>query len=83
MSTMSACARRLEHSRQGRSDALGIHRRDIPVHAFGRDWPEASVRCLAAMRPKSGVKPTCQDGPTDAIDPTRTSRSIRRSNRQL
>ena len=23
--------------------------------------PEASVRCLAAIRPESGVKPTCQD----------------------
>jgi hypothetical protein len=36
-------------------------------------WPEASVRCLAAIRPESGVKPTCRDGPTDAIDPEQTS----------
>ena len=32
-------------------------------------WPEASVRCLAATCPESGVKPTCQDNPTDAHDP--------------
>ena len=32
-------------------------------------WPEASVRCLAAIRPKSGVNPTCQDSSTDAFDP--------------
>ena len=32
-------------------------------------WPEASVRCLAAIRPKSGVKPTCQDSSADAFDP--------------
>ena len=41
----------------------------------GRDvafWPEASVRCLAAMRPKSGVKPTCQDSSADAFDPQQT-----------
>ena len=32
-------------------------------------WPEASVRCIAAIRPESGVKPTCQDSSTDAVDP--------------
>ena len=32
---------------------------------------QASVRCLAAMRPKSGVKPTCQDSSADAFDPER------------
>jgi hypothetical protein len=25
------------------------------------DWPEASVICVAAKRPESGVKPTCRD----------------------
>jgi hypothetical protein len=34
-------------------------------------WPEASVRRLAAIRPELGVKPTCQDGSTDAFDPLR------------
>jgi hypothetical protein len=38
-----------------------------------RFWPEASVRCLAAIRPESGVKPTCRDSWTDAIDPKRIS----------
>ena len=33
-------------------------------------WPEASVRCVAAIRPELGVKPTCQDSSTDAIDPS-------------
>jgi hypothetical protein len=33
-----------------------------------RFWPEASFSCVAAARPESCVKPTCQDGPTDAID---------------
>src|ERR1700731_3669483 len=42
----------------------GLERSDF-VH-----WPEASGRCLAAIRPELGVKPTCQDGPTDAIDPS-------------
>ena len=37
-------------------------------------WPEASVRCLAAIRPELGIKPTCQDGPTDAINPLRKPR---------
>jgi hypothetical protein len=38
---------------------------------YGRYWPEASVRCLAAIRPESGVKPTCRDSWTDAFDPKR------------
>jgi hypothetical protein len=46
---------------------------------FGRDkfladlrlWPGASVRCVATIRPKSEVKPTCQNSSTDAFDPTR------------
>ena len=38
----------------------------------GRFWPEASVRCLAAIRPESGVKPTCRDSWTDAFDPKAT-----------
>ena len=38
-----------------------------------RVWPEASVRRVATIRPKSGVKPTCQDSLTDAFDPTRKS----------
>ena len=37
-----------------------------------RFWPEASVRCLAAIRPESGVKPTCRDSWTDAFDPSAT-----------
>src|SRR6476660_5897402 len=32
-------------------------------------WPEASVSCVAAIRPESGVKPTCRDRSTDAVDP--------------
>jgi hypothetical protein len=32
-------------------------------------WPEASVRCVAAIRPESGVKPTCRHRSNDAIDP--------------
>jgi hypothetical protein len=35
--------------------------------------PEASFSCVAAIRPESGVKPTCRDRSTDAIDPTATS----------
>ena len=31
--------------------------------------------CVATIRPKSGVKPTCRDSSTDAIDPERKSRS--------
>ena len=34
-------------------------------------WPEASVRCLTAIRPELRVKPTCQDSPTDPVDRTR------------
>jgi hypothetical protein len=34
-----------------------------------RLWPEASVRCVATIRPKLGVKPTCRDRLTDAVDP--------------
>src|ERR1700719_3990869 len=37
-----------------------------------RTWPEASVRSLAAIRPESGVKPTCQDSSADAFDPKRS-----------
>jgi hypothetical protein len=33
--------------------------------------PKASVRCVAVIRPESGVKPTWQDGSTDAVDPQR------------
>jgi hypothetical protein len=40
-------------------------------------WPEASVRCLAAIRPESGVKPTCRDSWTDAFDPTATSNLLK------
>ena len=36
-------------------------------------WPKTSVRCLAAIRPELGVKPTCQDRSSDAIDPFGTS----------
>ena len=32
-------------------------------------WPEASVRCHAAIRPESGVKPTCRRRSNDAFDP--------------
>ena len=35
--------------------------------------PEAPVRCVATIRPKSGVKPTCQNSSTDAFDPLRKS----------
>jgi len=38
-------------------------------------WPEASFSCVAAIRPESGVKPTCRDRSTDAIDTERTTRS--------
>ena len=38
-------------------------------------WPEASVRSVAAIRPVSGVKPTCQDSSTDAFDPLLRRRS--------
>jgi hypothetical protein len=34
---------------------------------------KASVRCVATVRPKSGVKPTCRDRSTDAFDPKPTS----------
>ena len=37
--------------------------------AMSASGPKASVRCLAATCPESGVKPTCQDNPTDAHDP--------------
>ena len=43
-----------------------MRRRDVA------DWPEASVRCLAAIRPESGVKPTCRDSRTEAFDPKRS-----------
>jgi hypothetical protein len=36
------------------------------------DGPKASVRCVAAIRPESGVKPTYQDRSTDAFDPEPT-----------
>jgi hypothetical protein len=42
-------------------------------YAGVRLWPEASVGRIAAIRSESGVKPTCQDGPIDAIDPIPTS----------
>ena len=42
------------------------------VHEFG-SWPEASFSCVAAIRPESGMKPTCRDRSTDAVDPTATS----------
>jgi hypothetical protein len=29
------------------------------------------LNTVIAIRPESGVKPTCQDSPTDAIDPLR------------
>ena len=32
-----------------------------------RFWPEASFGCVATIRPELGVKPTCQDGLTDAL----------------
>ena len=48
-----------------------LRREDSPCQLGAvHTWPEASVRCLAAIRPELGVKPTCQDGPTDAIDPS-------------
>jgi hypothetical protein len=34
--------------------------------------PEASVRCVAVIRPESGVKPTCRRRSNDAIDPSAT-----------
>jgi hypothetical protein len=39
---------------------------------FTQPGPEASVNCLAAIRPESGVKPTCRDRSTDAVDPNPT-----------
>jgi hypothetical protein len=35
-------------------------------------WPEASFGCVGAIRPESGVKPTCRHRSNDAIDPKRT-----------
>ena len=40
-----------------------------------RPIPEASVSCVAAIRPGVGVKPTCRDRSTDAVDPKRSSAS--------
>src|ERR1700722_6464115 len=31
-------------------------------------WPEASVLCVAAVRPESEVKPICRDSSTDGFD---------------
>jgi hypothetical protein len=39
---------------------------------FQQNRPEASVCCVAAIRPESGVKPTCRDCSSDAVDPFRT-----------
>jgi hypothetical protein len=33
------------------------------------DWLEVSVRCIAAIRPESEVKPTYRHRSIDAIDP--------------
>jgi hypothetical protein len=33
-------------------------------------WPEASVRCVAVIRPEPGVKPTYRHRSTEAIDPS-------------
>jgi hypothetical protein len=33
-------------------------------------WPKASVRCIAVIRPESGVKPTCRYRSDDALDPS-------------
>ena len=42
----------------------------MDAHSFDvAYWPEASVSCVAAIRPESGVKPTCRDRSTDAVDP--------------
>ena len=39
-------------------------------------WAEASVRCIAAIRPESGVKPTYGQRSTDLFDPLRTSAPV-------
>ena len=49
-----------------------LRREDSPCQLGAvHTWPEASFRCLAPIRPKSRVKPTCRDSSTDAIDPCR------------
>ena len=55
-------------SRGSRTD-LGAPGGEIPPG----NSTEASVRCVAAIRPELGVKPTCRDRSTDAIDPEQTS----------
>ena len=49
---------------RGSRTVLGASGGEIPPG----DSSEASVRCIAAIRPESGVKPTCQDSSTDATD---------------
>ena len=46
-------------------------RAPLPELEFNSWRPEASVRCVAALRPESGVKPTCRHCSTDANDPKR------------
>ncbi len=47
------------------------------------DWLEASVRCVAAIRPESEVKPTYRHRSIDAIDPTETSEGLGNATRTL
>ena len=53
--------------RQSKEAATDMFSLQPPRHIS--TLPEASVRCVAAVRPESGVKPTCRDSWTDAFDP--------------
>ena len=46
--------------------------RPLSFQAQCRILARSVSSCVATIRPKSGVKPTCRDSSTDAIDPERT-----------
>ena len=54
---------------RGSRTVLGAPGGEIPPG----DSSKASVRCVAVVRPKSGVKQTCRHRSNDAIDPERSS----------
>ena len=45
---------------------------DLVLPPMSEIGPKASVRCVAVVRPKSGVKQTCRHRSNDAIDPKAT-----------
>ena len=56
--------------------AISEHKIDKPAPLYFElrgisFWPEASVICVAAIRPEPAVKPTCRDRSTDAVFRTR------------